>query len=379
MDAFFAAVEQLDQPELRGKPVLVGKRPEERGVVAAASYEAREFGCRSAMPMGAATRLCPEAIVVPPRGKRYAEVSAQVFEIFAEFTPLVEPLSIDEAFLDVTGSTALFGQPQEIALKIKERIQSSTQLTASVGVGPNKFLAKLASDLEKPDGLVVVPPDGIHAFLDPLPISRLWGVGKAILPRFEEMGVRTFADTRRLTEDDLRSRFGEAGGHFYRLVRGIDDRAVIPDHEAKSISHEVTFPVDVGDYEHLRSVILGQTDQVARRLRRHRLLGRTVTFKIRSGDFKTITRSKTLDESTDQTEIIWASVATLFEEWCRQEPPAVRLIGIGVSQLSTGDGQQLSLFGQEEAARSRQLDRAIDEIRDKFGEGAIGRGGARKP
>ena len=210
MDAFFASVEQLDQPELRGKPVLVGTRPEERGVVAAASYEARKFGCRSAMPMGAAMRLCPEAVVVPPRGKRYAEVSAQVFQILVQFTPLVEPLSIDEAFLDVTGSVRLFGQPEEIAREVKRRIQAETELTASVGVAPNKFLAKLASDLDKPDGLMVVPQDGIQAFLDPLPISRLWGVGKATLPRFEELGIRTFADTRRFSEAVLRDRFGIA-------------------------------------------------------------------------------------------------------------------------------------------------------------------------
>ncbi|NLX14309.1 MAG: DNA polymerase IV [Phycisphaerales bacterium] len=377
MDAFFASVEQLDQPELRGKPVLVGTRPEERGVVAAASYEARKFGCRSAMPMGAAMRLCPEAVVVPPRGKRYAEVSAQVFQILVQFTPLVEPLSIDEAFLDVTGSVRLFGQPEEIAREVKRRIQAETELTASVGVAPNKFLAKLASDLDKPDGLMVVPQDGIQAFLDPLPISRLWGVGKATLPRFEELGIRTFADTRRLSEAVLRDRFGEAGGQFYRLIRGIDDREVVPDTEAKSISQEVTFPVDVDDHEHLRGVLLGQTDQVARRLRRHGLLARTVTLKIRSGDFKTITRSRTIEVGTDETQTIWVAVTALFNEWSSQQPPAVRLIGVGVSQLSNGAGQQLSLFGQEESFRHRQLDQAIDKIRDKFGDGAIGRGGVR--
>lgn len=378
MDAFFASVEQLDQPELRGKPVLVGTRPEERGVVAAASYEARKFGCRSAMPMGAALRLCPAAVVVPPRGKRYAEVSAQVFQILEQFTPLIEPLSIDEAFLDVTGSIRLFGDPKEIAKEVKRRIRAETGLTASVGVAPNKFLAKLASDLDKPDGLVVVPQDGIQAFLDPLPISRLWGVGKATLPRFEELGIHTFADARRLSEAELRDRFGETGGQFYRLVRGIDDREVVPDREAKSISQEVTFPVDVDDHEHLRSVLLGQTDQVARRLRRHGLLARTVTLKIRSGDFKTITRSRSLEAGTDETQTIWVAVADLFGVWSCQQPPSVRLIGVGISQLSTRMGQQLSLFGQEESTRRQQLDQAMDKIRDRFGDGAIGRGGAHK-
>ena len=307
--------------------------------------------------------------------KRYAEVSAQVFEILDQFTPLVEPLSIDEAFLDVTGSTGLFGPPEEIAREVKRRVRSETKLTASVGVAPNKFLAKLASDLDKPNGLVVVSPDGIQAFLDPLPISRLWGVGKVTLPRFEELGVRTFADARRLYQAEFRDRFGDAGEHFSRLVRGIDDREVVPDREAKSISHEVTFPEDVVDHEQLRSVILDQTDQVARRLRRHGLLAKTATLKIRSGDFTTITRSKTMDVATDETQVIWDAAADLFTEWSRRKSPAVRLIGVGISQLSTGTGQQLSLFGLEESARHRQLDQAMDEIRDRFGDGAISRGG----
>ena len=375
MDAFFASVEQLDEPQLRGKPVLVGGMPEERGVVAAASYEARQFGCRSAMPMAAALRRCPKAIVVPPRGKRYAEVSAQIFGILEQFTPLIEPLSIDEAFLDVTGSTGLFGAPQQIAQQIRQRIRTEAQLTASVGVASNKFIAKLASDLDKPDGLVVVPDDGVQAFLDPLPISRLWGIGKATLPRFEKLGIRTFGDARRLSEAEFRGSFGEAGGQFYWLVRGIDTRQVVPDREAKSISHEVTFPVDVDDFEHLKSVLLGQTEQVARRLRRHCLLARTVVVKIRTGDFRTITRSRTFDSATDETDAIWKTVAGLFDDWARHRSTAVRLIGVGVSQFSTGSGQQLSLFGEEESTRHRQIDKVMDKIRDRFDEGAIWRGG----
>ena len=371
MDAFFASVEQLDEPQLRGKPVLVGGKPKERGVVAAASYEARQFGCRSAMPMAEALRRCPKAIVVPPRGKRYAEVSAQIFEILEQFTPLIEPLSIDEAFLDVTGSTGLFGTPQQIAQQIRQRVRTEAQLTASVGVASNKFVAKLASDLDKPDGLVVVPDDGVQAFLDPLPISRLWGVGKATLPRFEKLGIRTFGDARQLSEAEFRRSFDEAGGQFFRFVRGIDTRQVVPDREAKSISHEVTFPVDLDDCEHLKGVLLGQTVQVARRLRRHDLLARTVTLKIRTGDFKTITRSRTFDAATDETDVIWETVAVLFDAWSRQRSTAVRLIGVGVSQFSTGSGQQLSLFGQEESAKHRQIDRMMDEIRDRFDEGTI--------
>jgi DNA polymerase IV len=374
MDAFFASVEQLDHPELAGKPLLVGGRPEARGVVAAASYEARPFGCHSAMPMAKALRLCPQAIVVPPRFERYEEVSQQVFEIFEQFTPLVEPLSIDEAFLDVAGSIRLFGPPEQMAADLKHRIRAETKLTASVGVAPNKFLAKLASDLKKPDGLVVVPPDQVQAFLDPLPISRLWGVGKATLPRFEEIGVRTFRDARRLSEAELRERFGETGTEFYRLVRGIDDREVVPDREAKSISNEITFPVDLDDHEYLRAVLLEQTEQVARRLRRSDLMARTVTLKIRSGDFTTLTRRMTLGASTNQTDLFWQAARELFDEWARQQPFAVRLIGVGLSQLGTEAGQQLSLFGRHETECRRALDRTLDSIRDRFGDDAISRG-----
>ncbi len=255
LDAFFAAVEQRDRPELRGKPVLVGGDPKGRGVVSTASYEARPFGCHSAIPMARAVRLCPHAIVVRPRMKRYSEVSRQILGIIEEFTPLVEPVSIDEAFLDVTCSIRLLGQPEEIAEALRRRIREETELTASVGVATNKFIAKVASDLNKPDGLVVVPSDQVRAFLDPLTISRLWGVGKVTLPRLESLGVRTFADLRRFPQAKLREHFGRAGEQFYRLVRGIDNREVVPDRMAKSISHEVTFPVDVKDHDHLRAVL----------------------------------------------------------------------------------------------------------------------------
>ena len=376
MDAFYASVEQLDRPELRGKPVLVGGRPEGRGVVATASYEARPFGCRSAMPMAQAVRLCPQAIVVPPRFERYSELSRQVFSILEEFTPLVEPLSIDEAFLDVTGSTRLLGPPEPMARMLKERVRERTQLTASVGVAPNKFLAKLASDLQKPDGLVVVERDRVQAFLDPLPIARLWGVGKVTLPRLAALGVETFGDLRRIDLAVLRDRLGEAGEQFPRLVRGLDDRPVVPDHEARSLSHEITFPVDVEDREHLRSVLLGQTDQVARRLRRHETLARTVTIKIRRADFTTLTRSTTLDQATDETDAFWQAASSLFEAWLQRDRAAVRLIGMGVSQLTARADEQLRLFEQPERNRRRSLDRTMDAIRDRFGNDAVGRGGS---
>jgi DNA polymerase-4 len=246
MDAFYAAVEQRDRPELRGKPVLVGGWGN-RGVVCAASYEARPFGCRSAMPISTALRLCPDAIVLPVRMARYQEVSRQVFAIFEEFSPLVEPLSVDEAFLDLSGTEEIFGSPEAAAAKLKARVRDTTGLTASVGVAPNKFLAKVASDLRKPDGLVVVPPDRIQAFLDPLPVERLWGVGPATLTRFRNLGVRTVADVRRLHPERLKREFGSSADHFRRLAQGLDDRPVSPDHQAKIVSHEFTFGEDVGD------------------------------------------------------------------------------------------------------------------------------------
>ncbi len=377
MDAFFAAVEQLDRPALRGWPVLVGGDPQGRGVVSTASYEARPYGCRSAMPMAEALRRCPDAIIIKPRMRRYIEVSDQIFEIVGRFTPIVEPLSIDEAFLDVTGSTRLFGASKHIAAEMKRSIRDETGLTASVGVAPNKFLAKLASDLQKPDGLVVVPADNVQVLLDPLPISRLWGVGKMTLPKIEALGVKTFGDLRRFSEDELRSRFGESGEHFHQLVHGIDDREVVPDREAKSISHEVTFPVDVTDREHLRDVLLDQTDHVALRLRRQDRLARTVTLKMRTPDSATITRSITLDAATDQTEMFWAAASGLFETWSQGSRASVRLIGMGVSHFSTREGQQLSLFDNAATTRRSELDRTMDAIRDRYGDDAVVRGGAR--
>lgn len=379
MDAFYAAVEQRDQPELQGRPVLVGGRPDARGVVSAASYEAREFGCHSAMPMKTAVRVCPQAVVLPVRMSRYVEVSRHVFDIFHEFTPLVEPLSIDEAFLDVTGCRQLFGPPEHMARQIKTCIKDRTGLTASVGVAPNKFLAKLASDLEKPDGLVVVHDDRVQEFLDPLPISKLWGVGKATLPRFERLGLATFADVRTCSETQLHHQFGSAADEFYLLVRGIDDRPVVPERDAKSISSEMTFPKDIDDHEYLRSVLLEQTDHVAGRLRRETMLARTVTLKIRLPDFTTITRSATIDSSTDQTDLLWKATADLFAKWSSRHRTAVRLIGMGVSSLTTGGGEQLPLFEMEKTQKRRELDRTVDQIRGKFGRDAISRGVPPRP
>jgi len=375
MDAFFAAVEQRDRPELRGRSVLVGGSPDGRGVVSTASYEARPFGCHSAMPMARAIRLCPDAVVVRPRMDHYLEASRQVFAVLEQFSPLVEPISIDEGFLDVTGSTRLLGSPDTIAADLKRRVRAATDLTASVGVGPNKFIAKLASDSQKPDGLVVVTQDGVRDFLEPLPIARLWGVGKASLPKLEKLGIRTFGDALYLSKDDWRRAFGQQGSRFHELVRGRDDRPVVSDREAKSISHEVTFSIDVTDHDHLRAVVLDQTDHVARRLRRHGLAARTITLKIRSADFTTITRSATVRDPTDETDVLWRLASKLVGAWERSHPPPVRLIGVGASQLSSSGSEQLTLFDEAEG-RNRSLDQAVDTIRDRFGDRAIQRGGS---
>ena len=331
MDAFFASVEQRDRPELRGRAVLVGGAADGRGVVSAASYEARRFGARSAMPMSTALRLCPRAVVVPVRMARYREVSRQVFAILGEFSPLVEPLSIDEAFLDLSGTERLFGPSEQAARELKARIRRETDLAASVGVAPNKFLAKLASDLEKPDGLVHVQPDRVQSILDPLPVTRLWGVGGAASRQFERLGVRTIADVRRLPVETLTRVFGTAGEQFWRLSRGQDDRPVSPDHTAKSIGHETTFAQDVGDVDHLRGVLLHQVEDVAYRLRKQNLYARTMTVKLRYSDFTTITRAASLQTASQLTMELWEAVQALFERWQEERSGPLRLIGVAAS------------------------------------------------
>jgi DNA polymerase-4 len=371
MDAFFASVEQLDQPKLRGLPVLVGGVGL-RSVVAAASYEARAFGCHSALPMAIAKRRCPKAVIVPPRGSRYREVSRQVFAIFGRFSPLVEPLSIDEAFLDLTGTERLLGPPATVGEHIKQDVRAETGLTVSVGIAHNKFLAKLASDLEKPDGLTIIRPDMLDTWLAKLPVEKLWGVGPATRQKLETLGARTFGDVRALSDDQLRQAFGDFGPHFARLARGLDDRTVTPDSQAKSIGQEQTFAVDITAPDEVRSVMLSQAEQVARRLRQHDLSARTVTVKIRYGNFQTITRSQTLSDPTDSTDDIWQAAGALFDRWSANSFQPVRLIGVTAKDL--GQGRQLSLFGQVETNRNRRIDVATDQIVAKYGKHAIQRG-----
>ncbi len=380
MDAFFASVVQLDQPELRGKPVLVGGSGK-RGVVAAASYEARVFGCRSAQPTAVALRLCPQAIIARPGPGRIREQSERAFAVFERVTPLVQPLSIDEAFLDVTGSVRLLGEPRAIAERIRREVFESTGgLTCSVGVAPNKFLAKIASDMDKPDGLVVIEPERAHDVLDPMPVTAIHGIGPAGEASLARLGVRTIGALRALPPGVVRDRLGTFGERVHRLAQGLDDRPVRPDREAKSIGHERTFGEDLSDPDEVRGVLCAQAEDVARRLRKHGRLARTVTIKVRYGNFETITRQRAIDAEherpTDGTDAIWAAARALFETWARQFRP-VRLIGVSVSGLSEAGSTetQMGLFAPPEATdeRQRALDRAADAIAEKFGKNAVRR------
>ncbi|WP_437231139.1 DNA polymerase IV [Planctomicrobium sp. SH661] len=375
MDAFYASVEERDRPELVGQPLIVGGTPDRRGVVAAANYVVRRFGVHSAMTTSTALKLCPQAIVLPVRMSYYAGISEQIREIFFRYTPLVEPLSLDEAFLDVSGSVQLFGNAQEIARRIKQEIWNETQLVASVGVAPNKFLAKIASDLKKPDALVVVEPDQVQAFLDPLPISRLWGVGEATLKEFQRIGVQTIGDIRRLNREQLTQQFGQPGDRFWNLAHGRDDRKVVPDREAKSISHETTFPTNLHDPEILLSWLQDLTAQVARRLRRSGLKGKTVQLKLRFADFHTITRSQTLAQTTDNTDDLWLSASALLRQSLPETHRGIRLLGMGVSSLEARQQlRQLDLFEDEEHQKKERLDVVTDQLQDKFGAGILMRG-----
>jgi DNA polymerase-4 len=384
MDAFYASVELLRHPELRGTPVVVGGSGE-RGVVAAASYEARAFGIHSAMPSVRARRLCPHATFLPGDHQHYGEVSARVMTIFADVTPLVEPLSLDEAFLDVAGAVRLFGEPPAIARFIRQRVLDEEQLTCSVGVAPNKFLAKLASEAAKPRAtpqgiepgaeVFVVPPGGELDFLHPLPVRALWGVGPQTQKVLDRLGIRTVADLADLPEDSLTRALGQAHGrHLWRLARGVDDRPVVPDQRAKSISHEETFARDLIDPERLRVEAVRMADAVAARLRAHGCSGRTVTVKVRFHDFRTITRSVTLPTAVDNGVEIGRAAKELL---ARIDPASgVRLLGVGVSNLDEAGAVQLTLDAGPDPAdgdggRWDGATAAVDAIRGRFGSDAI--------
>jgi nucleotidyltransferase/DNA polymerase involved in DNA repair len=374
MDAFYAAIEQLDQAELRGRPVIVGADPKGgrgRGVVSTASYEARPFGVHSAMPISQAYRLCPHADYLPVRMGRYREISGRIFAIFQRYTDLVEAVSIDEAFLDVTGSTGLFGPIEAIARRIKQDIAHEVGLIASVGVAPNKFLAKLASDLSKPDGFLVLSDSQVESFLRDLPVRRLWGVGQKTTRQLEALGLRTIGQVAQWPQAQLTRRFGKVGTHLWYLAHGLDERPVEPHHAPKSISAETTFGIDTDDVELWRQTLLALAEKVAHRLRAEGLMTTQVTLKFRDSDFVTMTRSRSFNEPTAVATDLYATANDLLQT-IRGRRCRARLLGIVASGLTPVAQQQLSLFS--EASRKRlQLAQAEDAIKARFGARAITR------
>ena len=369
MDAFYASVEQRDDPALRGRPVIVGGTGG-RGVVAAASYEVRRFGVHSAMPVREALRRCPDAICVPPRIAHYAAESERIFAVFHEFTPLVQGLSLDEAFLDVTASIELLGPPEQIAAEIKRRIRERTGLTASVGVAPNKLVAKIASDLRKPDGLVFVRPGEVRELLDPLPIRKLFGLGAKTAPKVEALGIRTLGELSRANPAALRPIFGRYTERVQQRSAGIDDRPVVPDRDEKQISAEETFDTDIADHAKLRAEVVRLADKTCARLRSRELAASCVTLKIRRKDFTTYTRQRHIEPATQETRVVTAVALELLEQWLAAQPrAALRLLGVGVGELAPAS--QLDLFTAPQTTRNRELDAAVDRIREKFGTVAL--------
>jgi DNA polymerase-4 len=386
MDAFYASVEIMDNPSLAGKPVIVGGPSESRGVVSAASYEARKFGVHSAMSSHRAHKLCPHGIFLVPRMSRYADISHRIHGILQDYTPLIEPISIDEAFLDVTASRALFGSGVEIGRSLKRRIRDEIGLVASVGVAPNKYLAKLASDLEKPDGFVVITEEEAAARLAPLPVWRLWGVGKVTEAALAKAGVTTIADLTGMPDAALEAIAGSYAPRLKQLALGIDDRPVVPDVEAKSIGAENTFARDIADGAALRAELDALSERVAERARADGMPGHTVNLKARYADFTTVTRAVTLPEPTYDSIVIRDAARELLEKRLDRGGRALRLLGVSLSNLVHAQERTRDLFSElstakrEATARNRTLDGVMDRLRERFGSGIVGRGvrGAKK-
>jgi DNA polymerase-4 len=376
MDAFYASIEQRDDPSLAGKPVIVGGVTGPRGVVSAASYEARRHGVHSAMPISKARRLCPDGIYLSGDMEKYRAVSERLRSILSSYTPLVEPLSLDEAFLDVTAGMKLWGSAEKIGREIKERVRSELNLTASVGIAPNKFLAKMASDRRKPDGLVVIRPGEETEFLRDLPVRMIHGVGKVAARRIAERGIGTIGRLAEVSREELRRLFGKQGERLHELSRGIDESEVVAEGEAKSISHEITFDVDIGDTKQLRKTLARLSDRVSARLRQEDLVARTIGVKVRLADFTTISREHTLSEPVDADDQIFSVAWGLFRD-VPLGKQKVRLLGVAASGLDIPSAQ-LSLFS-ESGERSRRTMTAIDNIRRKFGDRAIGRASQAPP
>jgi DNA polymerase-4 len=375
LDAFFAAVEQRDDPSLRGKPVVVGGSVA-RGVVAAASYEARRYGVFSAMPMAEAMRRCPHAIVVPHRFDRYQDASRQFFDILSHYSPLVESLSLDEAFVDVTASRRLFGDGVAIAREIKRRVREEIQLVASIGVAPIKFAAKIGSDIDKPDGLRVIPPDQLLSFLHALPVARLWGAGAVTQEKLKEMGLETIGDVARYPVASLSRRLGPGlGAHLSTLARGEDSRDVVTGGEAVSIGHEETFDVDLVSHEEMTPHLLSQADRVASRLRAAHLRARVVVVKLKYGDFRAISRRRTLDDPTSDGDRLGKAAVELARDVevgdHGGKRTRVRLCGVSVSGLEARDAPRQLALDEATRQRGERLGDTIDAVRAKFGKAAV--------
>lgn len=392
MDAFYASVEIREQPELAPLPVVVGGR-EGRGVVAAANYNARKYGVRSAMPIAEAKRRCKDLVCLPVRMLLYVEASQKIHEVFYRYTPQIEPLSLDEAFLDVTASEHLFQSAENIGQLIKRDILEDTQLVCSVGIAENKYVAKIASDINKPNGFVYVAPDRHQQFLDPLPVSRLWGAGKVTQAKLHQYGLETIADVRRQSEVFMQHLFGKSGQHFLELANGRDIRKVCSENKTKSISHETTFEHDVDDLSVLRSYLSDLCEQVAARLRSKSYTAKTVTLKLRFPDFKTITRSITLGEPDNNTQILMDNAVVLFTKAMQQHKSAIRLIGFGASGLSKADemldeneqkssssqDSQFDMFVNQDSDNSsttkqKNIDQITDKVNQRFGKKTVRRG-----
>lgn len=372
MDAFYASVEERDDPDLKTHPLAVGGDPRGRGVVSTANYIARRFGVKSAMPAATAVRLCPSLVFVRPRMQHYSAISKEIRSIFYRFTPVVETLSLDEAFLDTSGCERLHGSSRQIGQQIRSAIAKEVGLPASVGIAGNKFLAKLASDLDKPDGFVEIPSPRINEVLDPLPISRLWGVGKSTASRLEALGAYTIRDVRLMSRDLLTEHFGGTGQRIHELANGVDERKVVPQQKSKSVSHETTFSEDIIDLDSVISVLLSLTEDVSSRLRNNAYTGQTVHVKLRHADFKTVVRSKTLHGRTNQTREIWAAVDELARRYLANRHFELRLLGVGISGLNN-DGEssgQTEIFTE---TRTDPIDTLVDDIEKRFGRGSMKR------
>jgi DNA polymerase IV len=372
MDAFFASVEVRDRPELRGKPMIVGAAAG-RGVVLSATYEARAYGVRSAMPMTRARRLCPHAEIIPPRHREYTAVSRQIMSLFHAVTPEVEPLSLDEAFLDVSGARRRLGAPAEIAAQIRAAVRDRHGITCSVGVAPNKFLAKLASTRCKPDGLLVVPASGVVGFLHPLPVEALWGVGRTTGRALARLGLRTVGDIAATPVDTLRRELGTAAGdHLAALAQGHDPRPVVPGARGKTVGAEETFPEDVADPEVIRRELLRLSGRTARALRSGGYTARTVVVKLRRADFSTITRSRTLREPTDLARQIYETACELFEASGLGPGTRLRLVGVRATNLSPPEAAGTQLALGEGDGRWQEAEQAMDRVAARFGAGSVG-------